>query len=72
MAVTPRPAAFDQALREVALRRHLVGIDGLSVGHVHAVLIEDFAGPQKETTPLTPRERYAQVLLVSNELFFVD
>jgi len=32
----------------------------------------DFAGPQKEFKPLTPWERYAQALLLSNELMFVD
>ena len=32
----------------------------------------DFAGPRKVLTPLTPWERYAQVLLLSNELMFVD
>jgi hypothetical protein len=32
----------------------------------------DFAGPQKERKPLTPWEKYAQVLLLSNELMFVD
>jgi hypothetical protein len=32
----------------------------------------DFAGPQKEFKPLTSWEKYAQVLLLSNELMFVD
>ena len=32
----------------------------------------DFAGPRKAFTPLTPWERYAQALLLSNELMFVD
>jgi mono/diheme cytochrome c family protein len=32
----------------------------------------DFAGPQKQRKPLTPWERYAQALLLSNELMFVD
>ena len=32
----------------------------------------DFAGPQKEFKPLTPWERYAQALLLSNEVMFVD
>jgi len=32
----------------------------------------DFAGPQKERKPLTAWEKYAQVLLLSNELMFVD
>jgi hypothetical protein len=32
----------------------------------------DFSGPKKETTPLTAWERYAQALLLSNELMFVD
>ncbi len=32
----------------------------------------DFAGPQKEHQPLTPWEKYAQVLLLSNEIMFVD
>lgn len=32
----------------------------------------DFAGPRKERKPLTPWERYAQALLLSNELMFVD
>jgi len=32
----------------------------------------DFAGPARERKPLTPWERYAQVLLLSNELMFVD
>jgi hypothetical protein len=32
----------------------------------------DFAGPQKPFEPLTPWEKYAQVLLMSNELAFVD
>ncbi len=33
---------------------------------------KDFAGPAKEFKPLTPWERYAQALLLSNELMFVD
>lgn len=32
----------------------------------------DFSGPRKEFKPLTPWERYAQALLLSNELMFVD
>jgi hypothetical protein len=32
----------------------------------------DFAGPAKQRQPLTPWERYAQALLLSNELMFVD
>jgi hypothetical protein len=32
----------------------------------------NFAGPRKEFKPLTPWERYAQALLLSNELMFVD
>lgn len=32
----------------------------------------DFAGPKNERHPLTPWEKYAQVLLLSNELMFVD
>lgn len=32
----------------------------------------DFAGPRKAFKPLTPWERYAQALLLSNELMFVD
>lgn len=32
----------------------------------------EFSGPVKEVKPLTPWERYAQVLLVSNEVFFID
>jgi mono/diheme cytochrome c family protein len=32
----------------------------------------DFSGPREERKPLTPWERYAQVLLLSNELMFVD
>jgi mono/diheme cytochrome c family protein len=32
----------------------------------------DFAGPRKERKPLTAWERYAQALLLSNELMFVD
>lgn len=32
----------------------------------------DFAGPQKEFKPLTAWERYAQALLLSNEMMFVD
>jgi cytochrome c553 len=32
----------------------------------------DFAGPQKEFKPLTPWERYAQAILLSNEVMFVD
>jgi len=32
----------------------------------------DFAGPAKERKPLTALERYAQALLLSNELMFVD
>lgn len=32
----------------------------------------DFSGPPKEYKPLTPWEKYAQVLLLSNELLFVD
>ncbi|HTD67374.1 MAG TPA: hypothetical protein VK846_12675, partial [Candidatus Limnocylindria bacterium] len=32
----------------------------------------DFAGPGKEFKPLTSWERYAQALLLSNELMFVD
>jgi len=34
----------------------------------------DFSGPQKapEKRPLTNWEKYAQVLLLSNELMFVD
>jgi len=31
-----------------------------------------FAGPQEVIEPLKPWERYAQVLLVSNEVFFID
>ncbi|MBU6402268.1 MAG: hypothetical protein KGS61_18270, partial [Verrucomicrobia bacterium] len=33
---------------------------------------EDFSGPQEQPEPLTAWERYAQVLLMSNELVFVD
>jgi hypothetical protein len=32
----------------------------------------DFSGPREQRKPLTPWERYAQVLLLSNELMFVD
>ena len=32
----------------------------------------DFSGPKDEIKPLTPWEKYAQVLLMSNELVFVD
>ncbi len=32
----------------------------------------DFAGPPRERKPLTAWERYAQALLLSNELMFVD
>ena len=32
----------------------------------------DFTGPRKEFKPLTPWERYAQALLLSNESMFVD
>ncbi len=32
----------------------------------------DFSGPRKEFKPLTSWERYAQALLLSNELMFVD
>ncbi len=32
----------------------------------------DFSGPRKEFKPLTPWERYAQALLLSNELMFID
>ncbi len=31
-----------------------------------------FSGPVDKAQPLTPWERYAQVLLVSNEVFFID
>jgi mono/diheme cytochrome c family protein len=33
---------------------------------------DDFGGPRKEFKPLTPWERYAQALLLSNELMFID
>ena len=33
---------------------------------------DDFAGPKERTKPLDPIEKYAQVLLISDELFFVD
>jgi len=33
---------------------------------------EDFSGPKETPKPLDALEKYAQVLLVSNELFFVD
>ncbi|MBI2927609.1 MAG: DUF1553 domain-containing protein [Verrucomicrobia bacterium] len=32
----------------------------------------DFSGPPKDYQPLTPWEKYAQVLLLANELVFVD
>ena len=36
--------------------------------------VTDFAGPQTApaTTPLTPWEKYAQILLETNEFVFVD
>ena len=33
---------------------------------------DDFSGPKELPKPLQPLERYAQVLLVSDELFFID
>jgi hypothetical protein len=33
---------------------------------------EEFSGPKDPITPLTPWQKYAQVLLMSNELAFVD
>jgi len=33
---------------------------------------ENFAGPAPKTEPLTPWEKYAQVLLLANEFMFVD
>jgi hypothetical protein len=33
---------------------------------------DDFSGPKELPKPLEPLERYAQVLLVSDELFFID
>ena len=32
----------------------------------------DFSGPKEPLKPLNPWEKYAQVLLMSNELVFVD
>src|SRR5712692_3143964 len=36
-------AAFDQPLRQIAPRAHLVGVHRLAVGHVHPVLVEHLA-----------------------------
>ena len=33
---------------------------------------EDFAGPEPKVEPLTPWAKYAQVLLLANEIAFVD
>ena len=34
--------------------------------------VRDFSGPRQRPEPLTPRDRLAQVLLASNEFFFID
>jgi hypothetical protein len=33
---------------------------------------ENFIDPRKHLKPLAPWEKYAQVLLISNEFFFVE
>src|SRR5882724_10429388 len=38
--VAPQLASLDEALGEIAARAHLLDVRGLSVGHVHAILIE--------------------------------
>ena len=45
---------------------------GTDKGAAHWNAKTDFAGPSPERRPLTPWERYAQALLLSNELVFVD
>jgi len=35
---------FDESLGQVPPRAHLLDVHGLAVGHVHAVLVEHFAG----------------------------
>ncbi len=37
------PAALDKALGQVSLLAHLIGIDGLAICHVHAVVVENLA-----------------------------
>jgi hypothetical protein len=39
-----QPATLHQAFRQVAVGTHLIGIHGLSIGHVHAIVVEHFAG----------------------------
>jgi hypothetical protein len=49
-----------------------VGSGGPAGGPLEWDARADFSGPPKAYPPLSPWEKYAQVLLLSNELMFVD
>jgi len=63
----------NQSFDSFQWRPHLIRQQVAAGGREHWRSHEDFAGPQPEPPePLTPLEKYAQVLLMTNEFMFVD